>query len=66
LWNKLLRDELQAHIDAFEGPMHPSMYIKIGSHAWWDDRDYDEVMTCWRAGLPPPPKRVVDTSQTYL
>jgi hypothetical protein len=45
LWNKLLGDERQAHIDAFEGSTHPSKYIKICRHAWWDDRDYDEVMT---------------------
>jgi hypothetical protein len=55
----ILNDKAQARIKAYEGPVHPMLFNKIGRHAWWDSRDDDKVMVHWRAGLPPPAKRVV-------
>jgi hypothetical protein len=56
-----LNDERQASIKAYEGLVRPSQYNKLDRHAWWDDRDYDEVMAHWRAGLPPPAKCAIST-----
>jgi hypothetical protein len=59
LWRLIFADKRKAHVEVFNGPVRPSQYNKIGHHAWWDSRDYDNVMARWRAGLPPPPKRTV-------
>jgi hypothetical protein len=40
----MLADEQHALVDVYEGPMPPMQFNKRGRHAWWDVRDYDEVM----------------------
>jgi hypothetical protein len=57
----MLDDKWKVRIDVFDGPMRPSQYNKIGHHAWWDGRDYDEVMARWWVGLSPPSKRPIST-----
>jgi hypothetical protein len=61
LWKMMLDDKWKVRIDVFDGPMCPSQYNKIGHHAWWDGRDYDEVMARWWVGLSPPSKRPIST-----
>jgi hypothetical protein len=33
LWRLILADERKAHVKAFDGPVRPSQYNKVGHHA---------------------------------
>jgi hypothetical protein len=61
LWRLIFADKRKARVEAFNGSVRPLQYNKIGCHAWWDGRDYENVMARWSAGLPPRPKRTVSS-----
>jgi hypothetical protein len=44
IWLAILSDERLAAINAFEGPVRPALYNRVGRHAWWNGRNYWEVI----------------------
>jgi hypothetical protein len=63
LWPALLADEILAALEAFEGPIHPVLYNRVGRHAWWNGRSFWEVIAAFRAGLQVPAPRDFSASR---
>jgi hypothetical protein len=36
----MLADERQAHVDAYDGPIHPALFSRTDRHTWLDGGKY--------------------------